>query len=640
MRTFSKIVRILPTISLTLLLGWGAAWLLNSGAPVVQPAHAQTPECYQPWLTPPFTNSVYLPVVIGANPARPGTLFAADTLPLCTAYCGMYPEDDAYRPAGHTTYFADEFNCNRLLAYWVRQPQMSAAAYRPPANGQVEVSQGTLKLGVWGQSASFPYLYLVDDSATTYDIPYQVGDQWVKRVDWLPDTADFRLAMRVRFLPDTLGEHRIAIYVDGHHPAYAGPLFYLGSDYNGREEAWRGLIVGADRGASFVDLGEHGYPDPYREWVVFTADFNYSQDTMILAVDDTPVLTRTLSTFQGYPQAAIRPDILYLGSLAMLPSPVLWTDLEIDWLRVYAPPTLPTPPYGLITPTIEFPPQPIMPATEYAAALPPGPFDPTPYWAEDFDEEPNYWQLMAHPDPLNSWTYVADSAVTIDNNGQATGVPVWAIYDDLLPTSTITAQTISAADARETPAEYLERRGGNPLHPSGSLTALDTDERYDWRPNSGNIRYAWRALQTADGYGVEVSNAGHRPYFTGALFYTLQDNSSNGGTGQFIFPGCQEQYFWRLHLLPEYQIPHDRWVTTNADYINGTVHLYVDGIKIGWWPESDCSLNWYLKGQNATQPEVLFFGNPATGPPGGWSKVSIDWFATFAGLPEQTDWVK
>ncbi len=122
------------------------------------------------------------------------------------------------------------------------------------------------------------------------------------------------------------------------------------------------------------------------------------------------------------------------------------------------------------------------------------------------------------------------------------------------------------------------------------------------------------------------------------MFYTWLDITTANG-GQFIFPSCQEQYFWRLHRLPEFQSAPSQgaWAIINADYINGTVHLYANGQKIGWWPESDCSLNWYLKGQNATSPETLFFGNPATAydNPGGWSHVYVDWFATFSGLPKK-----
>jgi hypothetical protein len=79
-------------------------------------------------------------------------------------------------------------------------------------------------------------------------------------------------------------------------------------------------------------------------------------------------------------------------------------------------------------------------------------------------------------------------------------------------------------------------------------------------------------------------------------------------------------------------VPHEDWTLVTANYINGTVHLYVDGQEVGWWPRSDCDLNWRLRGENATSPDVLFFGNPATAPGGAWSQVHIDWFATFAGL--------
>jgi hypothetical protein len=238
--------------------------------------------------------------------------------------------------------------------------------------------------------------------------------------------------------------------------------------------------------------------------------------------------------------------------------------------------------------------------------------------------------LIQNPDLPNSWTEINNSQVALRNNGNAIGVPVWAIFDDMLPLIS------GLGKGREAPEDYLQRRGGSPFYSSGGdLAATEAYTRTDWRPNDGNIRYAWLGKQTANGYGVEISNGGHFPYFTGAMFYTLQDSSSNGGQGQFIFPGCQEQYFWRLHRLPGYSVPHNEWTIVTADYVNGTVHLYVDGQKVGWWPESDCSLNWYLKGENATSPDVLFFGNPATAPgaPGGWSEVFIDWFVTFPGLP-------
>ena len=73
-------------------------------------------------------------------------------------------------------------------------------------------------------------------------------------------------------------------------------------------------------------------------------------------------------------------------------------------------------------------------------------------------------------------------------------------------------------------------------------------------------------------------------------------------------------------------------MVVTADFVNGTAHLYVDGREVGWWPQSDCSQNTYLQGENATTPDTLFFGNLATAPRGAWSTVSIDWFATFAGL--------
>jgi hypothetical protein len=457
-------------------------------------------------------------------------------------------------------------------------------------------------------------------------------------VDWVPNSGNFRLAMRVRFNVERLGEHRISIYADGHRPAYAGPLFYVGTDFNDQQEAWRGLIVGADRGNSFVDLGEVGYADPYTGWVVVTVDFDYNADSFILAVDGIPAISEPLSAFKGYPHAATRPDTLYLGSLALLEHPTTWTDLEIDWIRVYAPETAPVATFGLQEATLEFTPVATDTPSTYSTALPPGPFRNTPHWYEDFDLPgfiqllPDQWQLIQNPDPCNSWTELNDSQAKLRNSGNATGVPVWAVFDDMLPVTILSGQ----AQEGESPEDYLRRRGGSPFWPvSAELGTAAQFPRIDWRPNEGNVRFAWRGRQTANGYGVEISNGGHFPYFTGAMFYTLQDTTTNSGQGQFIFPACQEQYFWRLHRLPGYSVPYNDWTTITADYINGTVHLYLDGQEIGWWPESDCSLNWYLKGENATSPDVFFFGNPATAShaPGSWSEGFVDWVATFAGLP-------
>jgi hypothetical protein len=620
-------VRLLLVIALSLFFTEGNA-LISAAAPPY-------PVCVQPSLiraaVPPLDNStldhqVYLPLIFGPPP-----------LPLCTVYCGLAPLNDPYQPTGYRTYFADEFDCNQRLDYWTVQGKMTAASYIPPATGYVKIDNGLLQVGVPGRDTSFPYLYMVDDSATTYDVPHTT-----RRVDWLPNQGDFRLALRVRFKVDTLGEHRIALYADGHRPHYAGPLFYVGMDYNRQEEAWRGLIVGADRANSFVDLGDYGYADPYTGWVVVTTDFSYSTDTFTLSVDGVPRLTKPLSAFKGYPNAATRPDTLYLGSLALLQNPVPWTDFELDWLRVYTPVAAPEAVFGLLTATVEAIPSPTDAPSAFSTALPAGPFANTPHWSEHFNGSamPAYWQRVFNPDPGSSWTEVGNSQASLRNDGSATGVPVWAIFDDMLP-----LHILGGLEAgRETPADYLRRRGGSPFwtSPPAPLPGGEGSQmggtaiypRFDWRPNEGNVRYAWRGRQTARGYGVEISNGGHFPYFTGAMFYTLQDSSSNGGQGQFIFPGCQEQYFWRLHRLPGYSVPHEAWTIVTADYVNGTVHLYVDGQKVGWWPESDCSLNWYLKGENATSPDILFFGNPATAPnaPGGWSEIGLDWFATFPGL--------
>jgi hypothetical protein len=561
-----------------------------------------------------FPDRTYLPLVLRGE---------APELPKCTVYCGLLQEDDPYRPEGYETYFADEFDCNRLLGYWTVQGQMTPASYTPPATGVVRVDDGRLSVAVPGSDVAFPYVYLIDDGATTYDAPYAR-----QRVDWIPETGDFRVAMRVRFNPEVIGEHRISVYADGHSPGWGGPLFYAGTDY-GNEQAWRGLIAGADRGNSFADLGRLGYTGPYTGWLALTADF--VGDSFTLAVDSTPVITRSLSSFQGYPQAATRPDALYIGSLALLESPAAWTDVEIDWIRVYAPEPAPPALQGILDATVEEPPQPAEPPTPYSSLLPAGPFANTPFWSEDFEGTamPDDWQLIQNPDPAHSWTAVDHGYAALLNDDFATGVPVWAIFDDILPDDLF----VVPAGAGESPLDYLRRRGGSPFFPgAGEAGASARYPRVDWRPNQGNMRFAWRGRQTANGYGVEISNAGHIPYFTGALFYILQDTTSNGGRGQLIFPGCQEQYFWRLHRLPGYRIPHEDWTLVAADYVNGTAHLYIDGQEIGWWPESDCSLNWYLKGENATRPDVLFFGNPARGEAGPWSEVFIDWFATFEGL--------
>jgi hypothetical protein len=584
--------------------------------PSLQPAAARILD------EPQFAHKVYLPL-----------LLKAPSPPPCTVYCGLLPTDDPYQPPNSRLYFADEFDCNQLLDIWTVQGPMTAAGYQPPAGGIVAVADGSLRLAVPDAEPSFPYLYLVDDSATTYDVPHTA-----RRVDWLPNSGDFRIAMRLRFQAETPGEHRVAVYADGHRPEYAGPLFYIGSDYNAEQEAWRGLIAGADRGQNFVDLGDLGYADPYNDWVVLTVDFLPSADTFLLAVDGAPLVLKPLSSFKGYPTAATRPDILYLGSLAMLAEATRWTDIELDWLRVYAASDAPAAQFGLLEAVVESSPVPTDTATSYSAALPAGPFANTPHWSEDFNAAgamPSGWTQVCNPDPGASWTAVEHSAAKLLNNGWATGVPVWAVFDDMLSPEIL---EVPDGQPRESPADYLRRRGGNPLLPDDPLGAAAEYPRTDWRPNGGNIRYAWRGFQSADGYGVEISNGGHGDwgssvYFTGAMFYTLLDITTPGG-GQFIFPSCQEQYFWRLHLLPQYGI-RDTWTTITADYINGTVHLYADGQEIGWWPESDCSLNWYLKGENATSPEMLFFGNPATAHsnPGGWSEVYVDWFATFPGLP-------
>jgi hypothetical protein len=191
------------------------------------------------------------------------------------------------------------------------------------------------------------------------------------------------------------------------------------------------------------------------------ANFNYSADSFTMSVDGTPLIEKPMSSFKGYPLASIRPDVLYVGSLALLEEAVSWTDIELDWLRVYSRDSTPAAQYGLLAAAIEPSPTPLDPATPYSTMLPAGPFANAPHWVEDFD------------------------------------------------------------------------------------------------------------------------SAG-------------------------LMPAGWHQVAIRIRPIPG-----------------------------RWWPESDCSLNWYLRGENTTAPEVLFFGNPATARefPSSWSEVHVDWFATFPGLP-------
>src|SRR5574341_183375 len=137
--------------------------------------------------SPDLPYRVYLPLVLRGEVLE---------LPACSVYCGLLLEDDPYRPKGYSTYFADEFDCNQLLGYWVVQGQMTPASYTPPASAVVSVDHGRLKMAVPGVDTAFPYVYLVDNAATTYDVPYTL-----RRVDWIPDAGDFRVAMRIRFNP-------------------------------------------------------------------------------------------------------------------------------------------------------------------------------------------------------------------------------------------------------------------------------------------------------------------------------------------------------------------------------------------------------------------------------------------------------
>ena len=158
--------------------------------------------------------------------------------------------------------------------------------------------------------------------------------------------------------------------------------------------------------------------------------------------------------------------MFYLGSLAQLAEPTPWTDIELDWLRVYAPQSTPEANFGLLTAIDETAPTPGDAPTAYSDALPSGPFANTPHWSEDFtglNQMPEYWHQVHYTDPVNSWTAVESGYAKLLNNGQATGVPVWAIFDDVLPVDILSVQQ---ENQRESPEEYLQRRGGWPLLPN------------------------------------------------------------------------------------------------------------------------------------------------------------------------------
>src|SRR5690606_23368098 len=143
---------------------------------------------------------------------------------------------------------------------------------------------------------------------------------------------------------------------------------------------------------------------------------------------------------------------------------------------------------------VETPPAPQDVPTIYSAQLPAGPFAHTPHWSEDFDNStgamPSYWNLLVNHDPANSSTRVANDHAAILSNDRATGVPVWGIVDDVLPATHLLAQSDWG--------DYFSRRREKMATVAPFGEQVFHYPRVDWRPNRGNIRYAWKAVQTAD----------------------------------------------------------------------------------------------------------------------------------------------
>jgi len=191
------------------------------------------------------------------------------------------------------------------------------------------------------------------------------------------------------------------------------------------------LIAGADRGNIFVDMRALGYAEPYIDWVVMTAD--YIGDSFTLSVDGAPVITRTLSSFKGYPTAATRPDALYLGSLALLETPVPWTDIEVDWLRVYAHNSVPLPRPGMLKATFEAAPAPTAPPRPIRRSCRQD-RSPTPLTGVRSSPELRCRPTGQGEGPGSRpfMTALAGGWVSLLTDHHATGTPVWAVFDDML----------------------------------------------------------------------------------------------------------------------------------------------------------------------------------------------------------------
>jgi len=98
------------TVGLLLALTGKPARPLASTPPStpVYPVCTDTTAAPPPSAPPELPYRTYLPLVFRGEDSG---------LPVCTVYCGLLLEDDPYRPDGYHTYFADEFDCNRLLDY-------------------------------------------------------------------------------------------------------------------------------------------------------------------------------------------------------------------------------------------------------------------------------------------------------------------------------------------------------------------------------------------------------------------------------------------------------------------------------------------------------------------------------------------
>ena len=259
-------------------------------------------------------------------------------------------------------------------------------------------------------------------------------------------------------------------------PPTPGPLFYVGTDYNAEHESWRGLVVGANRGyaaGDTVDLGDFGYADPYTGWVVVTVDFNYTGDTFTLAVDGVPRISKSLSAFKGTPDAATRPDTLYIGSLARLQKATRWTDIELDWGFGSTPPS---PRRRQPTVCWRQPsnprPRPPVPTPPIPRPCPPAP-SATPLTGAKISTsraQAAQCPTTGSRSPIPIRATPGPRLQTARPPSEITATPLGcrfgAIFDDMLPVDILS----TSVGERDTPAAYLQQRGGSPFWPGGGRT--------------------------------------------------------------------------------------------------------------------------------------------------------------------------